>query len=64
MGVTTTTPQEIDLELAKAIISLRLTHDESALTELRKAAAVTVAAHKIGMAATSKAKLEAEVRAP
>ncbi|YAF94809.1 MAG: aminopeptidase P family protein [Nodularia sp. CChRGM 3473] len=56
-------PQEIDLELAKAIISLRLTHDESALTELRKAAAVTVAAHKIGMAATSKAKLEAEVRA-
>ncbi|MBW4559488.1 MAG: aminopeptidase P family protein [Trichormus sp. ATA11-4-KO1] len=56
-------PQEIDLELAKAIISLRLSHDESALTELRKAAAVTVAAHKAGMAATSKAKLEAEVRA-
>jgi Xaa-Pro aminopeptidase len=30
---------------------------------LRKAAAVTVAAHKAGIAATSKAKLEAEVRA-
>jgi Xaa-Pro aminopeptidase len=53
----------IDLELAKAIISLRLTHDEEALTELRKAAAVTVEAHKAGMAATSSAKIEAEVRA-
>jgi Xaa-Pro aminopeptidase len=56
-------PQGIDLELAKAIVSVRLTHDDAALTELRKAAAVTVEAHKAGMAATSKAKLEAEVRA-
>ena len=56
-------PQEIDLELAKAIVSLRLTHDDTALTQLRKAAAVTVEAHKVGMAATPKAKLEAEVRA-
>ncbi|MDB9317368.1 aminopeptidase P family protein [Nodularia spumigena] len=56
-------PQGNDLELAKAIISLRLTHDADALEELRKAAAVTVAAHKAGIAATSKAKLEAEVRA-
>jgi Xaa-Pro aminopeptidase len=53
----------IDLQLAKAIISLRLTHDEEALTELRKAATVTVEAHKAGMAATSSAKIEAEVRA-
>lgn len=56
-------PQGIDLELAKAIVSLRLTHDDAALTELRKAAAVTVKAHKAGMAATPQAKLEAEVRA-
>ncbi len=56
-------PQENDLELAKAIISLRLTHDAGALIELRKAAAVTVAAHKAGIVATSKAKREAEVRA-
>jgi Xaa-Pro aminopeptidase len=56
-------PQGIDLELAKAIASLRLTHDEAALTQLRKAAAITVKAHKVGMAATPKAKLEAEVRA-
>lgn len=53
----------IDLELAKAIVSLRLTHDAVALVELRKAAAVSVTAHKIGMAATPSAKLEAEVRA-
>ncbi|MBN3894456.1 MAG: aminopeptidase P family protein [Nostoc sp. NOS(2021)] len=56
-------PQGIDLELAKAIVSLRLTHDQAALTQLRKAAAVTVEAHKAGMAATPQAKLEAEVRA-
>jgi Xaa-Pro aminopeptidase len=56
-------PQGIDLELAKAVISLRLTHDDGALAELRKAAAVTVAAHKAGIAATPSAKLEAEVRA-
>ncbi|MEH2460913.1 aminopeptidase P family protein [Nostoc sp.] len=56
-------PQGIDLELTKAIVTLRLTHDQAALTELRKAAAVTVKAHKAGMAATPQAKLEAEVRA-
>ncbi|MDZ7962788.1 MAG: aminopeptidase P family protein [Aulosira sp. DedQUE10] len=55
-------PQGIDLELAKAIVSLRLTHDEGALTELRQAAAVSVEAHKAGMAATPQAKREAEVR--
>jgi Xaa-Pro aminopeptidase len=55
-------PQGIDLELAKAIISLRLIHDKSALTELRKAAAVTVEAHTAGMAAATSAHIEAEVR--
>jgi Xaa-Pro aminopeptidase len=53
----------IDLELAKAIATLRLTHDAGALMELRQAAAVSVEAHKAGMAATPQAKLEAEVRA-
>lgn len=56
-------PDGIDLELTKAIISLRLTHDDAALRELRQAATVTVAAHKAGMKATKTAKLEAEVRA-
>jgi Xaa-Pro aminopeptidase len=53
----------IDLELAKAIVSLRLSHDEAALIELRKAAAVSVEAHKAGMAATRRATAEAQVRA-
>ncbi|OCQ97508.1 Xaa-Pro aminopeptidase [Oscillatoriales cyanobacterium USR001] len=56
-------PNGIDLELTKAIISLRLTHDRAALAELRQATAVTVEAHKAGMAATSKAKNEAGIRA-
>ncbi|MDM9383907.1 aminopeptidase P family protein [Chlorogloeopsis sp. ULAP01] len=55
--------QGIDLELAKAIVELRLTHDEGALAELRKAAVITVEAHKAGMAATPNAKIEAQVRA-
>ncbi len=53
----------IDLELAQAIISLRLSHDSAALGELRQAAAVTVSAHQAGMAATLGAKTEAEIRA-
>ncbi len=56
-------PQGIDLDLARAITSLRLTHDAGALAELRQAAAVTVQAHTAGMAATSNAQTQAEVRA-
>ncbi|MGK7921153.1 MAG: aminopeptidase P family protein [Trichodesmium sp.] len=56
-------PQEIDLELTKAIISLRLSHDDIALTEIRQTAAVTVEAHKAGMTATKNAKFEANIRA-
>ncbi len=56
-------PEGIDLELARAVASLRITHDEGALAELRKAAAVTLEAHKAGMAATRQAKVEADVRA-
>ncbi|MGB8686667.1 MAG: aminopeptidase P family protein [Microcoleus sp.] len=56
-------PAGIDLELTKAIISLRLTHDPASLAELRAAAAVTVEAHTAGMAATRTAQIEAGVRA-
>ncbi len=56
-------PENIDLELAKAVAELRLVHDEAALSEMRQAVAVTVEAHKAGMAATSTAKTEAQVRA-
>ena len=46
-----TPPQGIDLTLVQAIIKLRLIHDKAALTELRKAADITVLAHKAGMRA-------------
>lgn len=52
-----------DLELTKAIITLRLCHDAAAITELRQAAAVTVKAHQVGREAIIEAKTEAEVRA-
>ncbi|MEA5597871.1 aminopeptidase P family protein [Rivularia sp. UHCC 0363] len=56
-------PENIDLELQLAIVELRLTHDEAGLAEIRNAVSVTVEAHKAGMAATSTAKTEAQVRA-
>jgi Xaa-Pro aminopeptidase len=52
-----------DLALVKAIVFLRLTHDELALAEMRKASSVSIAAHKAGMAATRSANVEAEIRA-
>ncbi len=56
-------PKGIDLKLTTAIVALRLIHDEAALAEIRKAAAVTVKAHQAGMAATPSATVEADVRA-
>lgn len=55
--------QDSDRALAEAIIQLRLQHDEGAIAEIRKAAAVTVQAHRAGMGATRCASSEAEVRA-
>jgi Xaa-Pro aminopeptidase len=52
----------IDWELAAAIVKLRLGHDEGALAEIRKAISITVDAHKAGMATSSKAQIEAEIR--
>ena len=52
----------IDLELARSIVKLRSRHDDLALQELRSSAEVSVMAHKAGMAATPKAKTEAEIR--
>ncbi len=51
-----------DLDLAQAIVSLRLCHDEMALAEVRKAAQVAVKAHQVGKNAVLSAKTEAEVR--
>ena len=55
--------KEIDLELAKAIATVRLTHDRVALSQLMSAAACTIQAHLAGMMATPRAKTEAMVRA-
>lgn len=54
---------DIDHQLTKAIISLRLTHDDMALKEIKKAVQVSVEAHKIGIKLTKNCSTEAEVRA-
>jgi Xaa-Pro aminopeptidase len=54
--------RDADLELARAIVTLRSTHDDAALAEIRRAIAVTVQAHQAGMAATARAKVEAQIR--
>lgn len=59
----TTSLQGLDLELATAIVQLRLIQDEGAIAEMRHAAAITVDAHRAGMAATPHTKTEAQVRA-
>ncbi len=52
-----------DLELAGAMIALRLSHDAPAVAQLREAAAVTHRAHLAGMRATRAGSREANVRA-
>ncbi len=52
-----------DRQLADVLIELRLRHDEAAVAQLRAAAAVTVAAHRTGMAATPGCRFEYHVRA-
>lgn len=49
--------------LTEALIDLRLVHDEHAIFEMRRAAAVTVRAHKAGMAATRPGARVSVVRA-
>ena len=51
-----------DLELAKAIVELRMCQDEAALEELKQAAKVSVQAHRQGIQSTKQATTEAEVR--
>ena len=50
-------------QLALAMVETRLYHDPLALGEMEQAAAVSVAAHRAGMAATPTANREAQVRA-
>ena len=51
-----------DLELAQALVKLRSQHDDLALAELRRAAAVSIKAHRAGMQATKHSTTEAEIR--
>ncbi|MEM9447316.1 MAG: aminopeptidase P family protein [Cyanobacteria bacterium P01_E01_bin.6] len=53
----------IDSALIKALVELRLVHDAGAIAEMRHAIAVSIEAHKAGMAATLHATHEAAVRA-
>ncbi len=52
-----------DRELEKAIVQLRMIQDEGAIAGIRQAIAVSLQAHKAGMAATPQAKTEAHIRA-
>ncbi len=55
-------PTPADQALAEAVVQLRLIHDEQAISELQRAAAVTLEAHRAGMAHTRGAAREADVR--
>ncbi|MDJ0843924.1 aminopeptidase P family protein [Crocosphaera sp.] len=55
--------KDIDHQLMKAIITLRLLHDEIALTEIKKAVNVSVQAHKTALKSTKDCATEAQVRA-
>jgi Xaa-Pro aminopeptidase len=57
------TPSEIDVKLIEAIVQLRLCHDAGAIAQIKQAAAVSVASHRAGMAATLPAQREAQIRA-
>lgn len=63
LPATTNAPQGQDYQLARAIITLRLCHDLSALAELKRAGTVTIAAHQAGMAVTREGCRESDVRA-
>jgi Xaa-Pro aminopeptidase len=60
---TSDSPDEDDIALAHAIVTLRSQQDESALSEMRHAIAITQQAHIAGMRATRNAKTEADIRA-
>jgi Xaa-Pro aminopeptidase len=52
----------LDGELVEAIVALRLGQDAGAIAAIERAVAVSIAAHRTGMHATSQAKSEAQVR--
>lgn len=55
------TDEDIDGGLLDAIVALRLRHDASAQHELRRAAALSIEAHRAGMRATAPGRRESDV---
>lgn len=55
--------QAQDLALLQAVVQLRMCHDDYGLAEIRRAAGVSVAAHKAGMTSTAAGLTEAHIRA-
>ncbi len=55
--------QGLDGQLVRALVALRSRQDGLAIAQMRQAAAVSIAAHKAGMAATASAQTEAQIRA-
>jgi Xaa-Pro aminopeptidase len=53
---------QFDDELINAIVTLRLQHDEYAISEIRNAVEITTRSHLAGMKASKTAKTEADVR--
>jgi Xaa-Pro aminopeptidase len=52
-----------DASLAEALIALRLSHDDAAISQMRQSVAATATAHRAGMRATRQGIREAEVAA-
>ncbi|MFP4298181.1 MAG: aminopeptidase P N-terminal domain-containing protein [Spirulinaceae cyanobacterium] len=52
-----------DLALAKAVINLRLCHDDFSINQVKEAVKVSISAHKAGISAAPHCRREAQVRA-
>lgn len=62
--VPATQARGIDAQLIRALVQTRLSQDSAGIEEMRRAAAVSIAAHEFGMAATGYAETEAECDRP
>lgn len=56
-------PNIADLQLARAIVTLRSIHDSTAVESVKQSVKATIQAHQAGMRATPQAKYESGVRA-
>ena len=53
---------DIDRELAQAIVELRILQDDQAITEIKKAIAVSIQAHRQGIKSVTNCQTESQVR--